>query len=170
LLNLSSRQFASPGLERIIASALTEADIDPKDLDLELTESIIMHDEKNTVETLFKLHDMGVTLSVDDFGTGYSSLSYIQRFPLDTLKIDRSFVRYITSNSKDAEMIDSIIALGHSMNLKVLAEGVETVEQLEYLQSRGCDEAQGFYYSKAVTADRITEILRQTSAHVVSLD
>ena len=161
-VNLSSRQFASKGLEKLIASALTEADINPEDLDLELTESIIMHDEKHIVETLFKLHDMGVCLSVDDFGTGYSSLSYIQRFPLDTLKIDRSFVRDITSNSKDAEMIDSIIALGHSMNLKVLAEGVETIEQLQYLQSRGCDEAQGFYYSKAVTADEITAILTKT--------
>lgn len=159
-VNLSARQFMRSGLEKVIGSILAEADLQAKELELELTESIIMHDGTTVVDTLAKLHEMGVGLSVDDFGTGYSSLSYIQRFPLDTLKIDRSFVRDITTNAKDAEMIDSIIALGHSMNLKVLAEGVETAEQLEYLKKKGCDEVQGFYFSKAVPADEIESLFK----------
>ena len=162
-VNLSSRQFSRPGLEKVIESILLETNLSADELDLELTESIIMHDTKTVVETLNKLHDMGVSLSVDDFGTGYSSLSYIQRFPLDTLKIDRSFVRDITSNLVDAEMIDSIIALGHSMHLKVLAEGVETEEQLAYLQKKGCDEVQGFYFSQAVPAAEIEKMLDLSS-------
>lgn len=158
-VNLSTRQFSLPGLEKVVQSILLETNLPAQDLDLELTESILMHDTDTVVKTLNDLHDMGVGLSIDDFGTGYSSLSYIQRFPLDTLKIDRSFVQDITSNSSDAEMIDSIIALGHSMHLKVLAEGVETLEQLEYLQKQGCDEVQGFYFSKAVTATEIEDLL-----------
>lgn len=158
-VNLSSRQFSRPGLEKVIENILLETNLEPEDLDLELTESIIMHDTETVVNTLTKLHNMGLGLCIDDFGTGYSSLSYIQKFPLDTLKIDRSFVCDITHNSADAEMIDSIIALGHSMHLKVLAEGVETEEQLEYLHKRGCDEVQGFYFSQAVPAGDIEIML-----------
>ncbi|MCK4706100.1 MAG: EAL domain-containing protein, partial [Gammaproteobacteria bacterium] len=121
--------------------------------------SIIMHDTSIVSDTLQALHQMGVSLSIDDFGTGYSSLSYIQRFPLDRLKIDRSFVEDIMKSADDAAMIVSIIALAHSMKLQVLAEGVETKEQLEYLQKQGCDEVQGFYFSRPLPADEFEKLL-----------
>ena len=158
-VNLSARQFWKPGLAKVVQNILTETGIEPGFLELELTESIIMHDTDIVSNTLATLHEIGVELSIDDFGTGYSSLSYIRRFPLDRLKIDRSFVRDIMSNPDDAEMIVSIIALGHSMKLKVLAEGVETLEQLQYLQMQGCDEVQGFYFSKPLPADELGALL-----------
>ncbi len=158
-VNLSARQFWKPGLAKVVQNILTETGIEPGFLELELTESIIMHDTDIVSDTLATLHEIGVELSIDDFGTGYSSLSYIRRFPLDRLKIDRSFVRDIMSNPDDAEMIVSIIALGHSMKLKVLAEGVETLEQLQYLQMQGCDEVQGFYFSKPLPADELGALL-----------
>ncbi len=158
-VNLSTRQFRKPGLEKVIGNIMEETGINPIDLELELTESIIMHDTLAISDTLYELHQMGIGLSIDDFGTGYSSLSYIQRFPLDRLKIDRSFVQDITTNSEDADMIVSIIALGHSMKLQVLAEGVETKDQLVYLQEQGCDEVQGFYFSCPVPANEIVALL-----------
>ena len=161
-VNLSARQFWKPGLAKVVEGCLQESGIAAQYLDLELTESIIMHDTDIVVETLADLHKAGVELSVDDFGTGYSSLSYLRRFPLDRLKIDRSFVRDIMSNPADAEMIVSIIALGHSMKLKVLAEGVETEEQLHYLREQGCDEVQGFYFSKPLPAEELDELFRQS--------
>jgi len=163
-VNLSARQFWKPGLDKLVQSTLTETGIEPANLDLELTESIIMHDTDIIVDTLTSLHETGVELSLDDFGTGYSSLSYIRRFPLDRLKIDRSFIQDIMTNPDDAEMIISIIALGHSMKLKVLAEGVETKEQLLYLQEQGCDEVQGFYFSKPLPADELGALLTQPAA------
>lgn len=158
-VNLSTRQFWKPGLEKVIGNILDESGINPIDLELELTESIIMHDTLTISDTLYELHQMGIGLSIDDFGTGYSSLSYIQRFPIDRLKIDRSFVQDITTSEEDAEMIISIIALGHSMKLQVLAEGVETKEQLDYLQQQGCDEVQGFYFSRPVPANELEALL-----------
>jgi len=158
-VNLSARQFWKPGLAKVVQSTLIETGIEPGSLDLELTESIIMHDTAIVSDTLAAMHETGVELSIDDFGTGYSSLSYIRRFPLDRLKIDRAFVRDIMTNPDDAEMIVSIIALGHSMKLKVLAEGVETKEQLMYLQAQGCDEVQGFYFSKPLPADELGTLL-----------
>jgi len=161
-VNLSARQFWRPGLEKVIENILEESGINPIDLELELTESIIMHDTLIISDTLNELHQLGIGLSIDDFGTGFSSLSYIQRFPLDRLKIDRSFVQDITTNSADAEMIISIIALGHSMKLQVLAEGVETKEQLIYLQEQGCDEVQGFYFSRPIPANELEKLLSST--------
>ncbi|RDH81278.1 MAG: hypothetical protein DIZ80_14325 [endosymbiont of Galathealinum brachiosum] len=158
-VNLSARQFWKPGLDKVIENILQEFNLKPADLELELTEGIIMHDTSVVIKTLNDIHDMGVRLAVDDFGTGYSSLSYVSRFPLDMLKIDRSFVRDITTNTDDAEMIMSIIALGHSMKLQVLAEGVETREQLFYLKEQGCDEVQGFYFSKPLPANEIEKLL-----------
>jgi diguanylate cyclase (GGDEF)-like protein/PAS domain S-box-containing protein len=162
-VNLSARQFWKPGLENIVANILEETGIDAADLELELTESIIMHDTPVVEETLEKLHQMGVGLSIDDFGTGYSSLSYIQRFPLDRLKIDRSFVRDIMTNVEDARMIVSIIALGHCMNLQVLAEGIETKDQLKYLQQQGCEEAQGFYFSCPLPVNELEKMFNLPS-------
>ena len=154
-VNLSARQFWNPGLAKAVQEILKNTGVQPSELDLELTESIIMHDTRITDDALNTFHDMGVELSIDDFGTGYSSLSYLKRFPIDRLKIDRSFVRDITTDKNDADMIKSIIALGHCMGLKVLAEGVETEEQLNYLKEHGCDEVQGYYYSRPVTAEGI---------------
>lgn len=158
-VNLSARQFRNAGLEKVVKNIIKESSIDPKNLELELTESIIMHDTSIVSDTLNALHQMGVGLSIDDFGTGYSSLSYIQRFPLDKLKIDRSFVQDIMMKPDDARMIVSIIALGHCMKLQVLAEGVETKDQLLYLQQQGCDEVQGFYFSRPIPANEMEELL-----------
>ncbi|MCK5002072.1 MAG: EAL domain-containing protein [Gammaproteobacteria bacterium] len=158
-VNLSARQFWNPGLATVVQEVLKNTGVQPCDLDLELTESIIMHDTKITEDALNTFHEMGVELSIDDFGTGYSSLSYLKRFPIDRLKIDRSFVRDITTDKNDADMINSIIALGHCMGLKVLAEGVETEEQLNYLKEHGCDEVQGYYYSRPVAAEEIEVLL-----------
>lgn len=158
-VNLSARQFWKPGLEKVVKNIIEASDINPENLELELTESIIMHDTSIVSDTLNALHQMGVGLSIDDFGTGYSSLGYIQRFPLDRLKIDRSFVQDIMTNPADAEMIISIIALGHSMKLQVLAEGVETKDQLLYLQQQGCDEVQGFYFSRPIPANEMEVLL-----------
>jgi diguanylate cyclase (GGDEF)-like protein/PAS domain S-box-containing protein len=158
-VNLSARQFWKPGLAKVIERILQETGINAEQLDLELTESIIMHDTEITINTLNELEQLGVEISIDDFGTGYSSLGYIKRFPITRLKIDRSFVSDVATNTSDAEMVASIIALGHAMKLKVLAEGVESEEQLRYLQEQGCDEVQGFFYSRPVTADEFEQFL-----------
>ena len=160
-INLSARQFREAGLDKTVSRIFTETGVQPNLIDLELTESIIMHDPKIAIDTLNKFHDMGVELSIDDFGTGYSSLSYLKRFPINRLKIDREFVRDITTDKNDADLIKSIIALGHCMNLKVLAEGVEDIEQLNYLKEHGCDEIQGYYYSKPIPADELEVLCKK---------
>lgn len=168
-VNLSARQFEKPGLDKVVVNILEELDMNPVYLELELTESIIMHDTAIVLDTLKSFHKIGIRLSIDDFGTGYSSLSYIQRFPLDRLKIDRSFVKDIIDNTDDAEMIVSIIALAHSLNLQVIAEGVETKEQLQYLQEQGCDELQGYYFSPPVPAGELEALLNCSKNNIVSL-
>ncbi len=133
-------------------SALAEANLEPGFIELELTESAVMHNPEQSAATLAQLSEMGVHISIDDFGTGYSSLSYLRRFPLDKLKIDRSFIRDLMKNPDDASIVNAIISLAHSLRLRVVAEGVETAEQLEFLRQLGCDQYQGFYCSPAVTA------------------
>lgn len=157
-INLSARQFWRPGLAEVVKDILVKTDVDPCQIDFELTESIIMRDAKATIDTLNDFHEMGFELSIDDFGTGYSSLSYLKRFPINRLKIDRSFVSDIVIEKDGDDMINAIIALGHSMGLQVLAEGVETEEQLDYLKQHGCDEVQGYLYSRPIPADEL-EIL-----------
>ncbi|MCW8831272.1 MAG: EAL domain-containing protein [Gammaproteobacteria bacterium] len=154
-VNLSARQFWQSKLTDVVKDVLEETGVQASQLDLELTESIIMRDTKVTIDTLNNFHEMGIELSIDDFGTGYSSLSYLKRFPIDRLKIDRTFVRDITTDKNDADMIKTIIALGHCMGLQVLAEGVETEEQLNYLKEHGCDEVQGYFYSQPVPAEML---------------
>jgi len=149
-VNLSARQFRMAGLDRAIAAIVAEAGIEPGLLELELTESLLMHDPEETVKTLGNLERYGVRLAVDDFGTGYSSLMYLKRFPLDALKIDRAFVSDATNNAEDAAIVRAIIDLGHNLGLKVVAEGVETQAQLDFLRGCGCDEMQGFLFSAAV--------------------
>ena len=121
-------------------------------LELELTESIIMHDVESNISTFRKLKKMGVKLAIDDFGTGYSSLAYLKLFPIDHLKIDRSFVFNIANDENDAAIAASVVVLAHSMNLQVVAEGVESVEQLEILRKQGCDFVQGYLFSKPLAA------------------
>ena len=120
-----------------------------------------MSDITPAVETLHRIKALGVNLSIDDFGTGYSSLSYLSRFPIDVLKIDRSFVSDIGKDANDAAIVASIIALAHNLKLAVIAEGVETIEQLDYLRRQGCDEMQGYYFSRPLPAEEFEQLLRQ---------
>ncbi len=147
-VNVSSQQFRQQGLLQTIQSALGQAKLDPKHLVIELTESMIMANPAESVAALREIKEMGLKLSVDDFGTGYSSLSYLKRFPLDELKVDRSFVKDIPGDADDAAITAAIIVLAHSLGLSVVAEGVETAEQLAFLKNVGCDEFQGYFFSK----------------------
>ena len=162
-VNLSALQFRQPDLVGMVARILAETGFDPvtQGLELELTESLLMKNVGETVATLHRLHEMGVKLSIDDFGTGYSSLSYLKRFPLNSLKIDQSFVRDLSSNPDDAAIVSAIIALGHGLKLSVIAEGVETAGQLAYLRELKCDEMQGFLFSRPVPASEITQLLQE---------
>lgn len=152
-VNISARQFQQQGLVSSIAKILEDSGVDSSVLELELTESVIMHDPVGAVDTLGELKDMGIGVCIDDFGTGYSSLSYLKRFPIDTLKIDQSFVRDCTFDTDDASIVTAVISLAHSLKMKVVAEGVETKEQLEFLQTQGCDVFQGYYFGRPVPAD-----------------
>ena len=162
-VNLSARQFRQPHLLAVVTKAIEDAGLDPysDSLELEVTESVIMKDMEGTISTLNKLHDMGVRLSIDDFGMGYSSLSYLKRFPINTLKIDQSFVRDITTDADDAAIAATIVTLGHSLKLNVIAEGVETAEQLALLREMKCDEIQGYYFSKPLVAAELEKLLQQ---------
>ncbi|MBS4096937.1 MAG: EAL domain-containing protein [Sulfuricella sp.] len=158
-VNLSANQFRQPGLLDTVAKTLADSGLPPGQLELELTESILMRDSELIIATLQSLKKMGVQLSIDDFGTGFSSLAYLKRFDLDKLKIDQSFVRDITSDPDDLAIARAVIALGHSLNLKVIAEGVENGEQLELLRANGCDEIQGYYFSRPQPAAEIPRLL-----------
>ncbi|MYN02161.1 EAL domain-containing protein [Pseudoduganella sp. DS3] len=160
-VNLSARQFAQPELVSSIAAVLAETGLDPSLLELELTESLFMHDVAQGVNLLYELKSLGVALSIDDFGTGYSSLSYLRNFPIDVLKIDRSFVNDIATDADDAAIVVSVIALAHNLELRVIAEGVESEEQLEFLRRHGCDEFQGFYFSRPVEAAQLRQMLHE---------
>ncbi len=160
-VNLSARQFGAADLLPGIEAVLGDTGLDPSCLELELTESLFMSDVTPAVELLHRMKSLGVNLSIDDFGTGYSSFSYLSRFPIDVLKIDRSFVNDITHDANDAAIVASIIALAHNLRLSVIAEGVETAEQLDYLRHQGCDEMQGYYFSKPLPAHEFEQLLRQ---------
>jgi diguanylate cyclase (GGDEF)-like protein len=146
-VNLSARQFRQDSLIETVRGALAAARLEPRYLELELTETAVMQDAESSVQIMRRLSDLGLRISVDDFGTGYSSLSYLRRLPLDKLKIDRSFIREIVTSRDDAEIVRAIVTLAHSLHLKVIAEGVETAEQLTFLRSLGCDQYQGFHCS-----------------------
>ncbi|MDO9227864.1 MAG: EAL domain-containing protein [Pseudomonadota bacterium] len=159
-VNLSSRQFNQNNLDEVVAAVLHDTGLPPDCLELELTERIIMQDAESTITILQKLRALGVQFSIDDFGTGYSSLSYLKRFPIDRIKIDQSFVREIISSAEDAAVSQAIISLAHSLNLKTVAEGVETAEQQEFLRTLQCDEIQGFHFSRPVPEQEISRLLR----------
>ena len=158
-VNLSARQFGHSELLASIEAALAGAGIAPRFLEIELTESLIMKDVDQAIHILNDLKRLGVTLSIDDFGTGYSSLAYLKRFPLDILKIDRSFVADVSADPDDAAIVASIISLAHNLRLKVIAEGVETGEQLAYLRRQGCDQMQGYYFSRPVEFDAVLALM-----------
>jgi diguanylate cyclase (GGDEF)-like protein/PAS domain S-box-containing protein len=160
-VNLSPIQFRRRSVREAVAAAIASSGIDPHTLDLELTEGILLGDAEDVVAQLHSLRALGVGLSLDDFGTGYSSLSYIRKFPLDRLKIDRSFIQGIGINQSDLAIVRTIIDLGHILRLRVLAEGVETKAQLALLQAEGCDEVQGFHFSQPVPADRFVNLLAE---------
>jgi EAL domain-containing protein (putative c-di-GMP-specific phosphodiesterase class I) len=143
-----------------VSQALANSCFAPGSLELEITESVLMHNAQATVEMLEQLNRMGLKLAVDDFGTGYSSLSYLKRFPIDTLKIDQSFVRDVTTDADDASLVTAIIAMGHALQLNVIAEGVETPEQLDFLIRHGCDGMQGYLFSRPLPAEEITRLLQ----------
>jgi EAL domain-containing protein (putative c-di-GMP-specific phosphodiesterase class I) len=157
-VNVSALQFNSAFIKTVRA-VLQETGLDPAKLELELTEGVVMADAGATLQSLTELKDMGVTLSIDDFGTGYSSLSYLSRFPLDELKIDRSFVIEYDKSDNDASLVIAIIAMARSLNLRLVAEGVETSEQYEFLTSNGAHVIQGYLFSKPVPADELQPLL-----------
>lgn len=160
-VNLSARQLASQNLLRTIRSVLDETGLPARQLELEITESSLMDNIEMAAATLTRLSEMGVHLSIDDFGTGYSSLNYLKRLPIDTLKVDQSFIRDVSSDPDDAIIVQATIAMAQNMNLRVVAEGVMTVAQLDFLALHHCDEIQGFYFSKPLPADDIEQLLRE---------
>ncbi|HSR55383.1 MAG TPA: EAL domain-containing protein, partial [Alphaproteobacteria bacterium] len=156
-VNMSSRQFHQEDMLETVTAALQESGLDARQLNIEITESSLMQKPDDAVVTLCLLHNMGVGIAIDDFGTGYSSLGHLKRFPLQALKIDRAFINDVTENPEDAAIVRAILAMAHSLSLKVVAEGVESEEQLKFLDEAGCDEVQGFLISKPVAAEEITE-------------
>ncbi len=161
-VNLSIRQLRQPDLAQLVSAVLKETGLRPDDLELEITESIMMTKVDTAMKFLTEMNDLGVQLSIDDFGTGYSSLSYLKKLPVNTLKIDQSFVSDIGVDENDASIVRSIISLGHQFNLQVIAEGVETLEQLNFLRAHGCDEMQGYYFSRPLPPDDFLALINSS--------
>jgi EAL domain-containing protein (putative c-di-GMP-specific phosphodiesterase class I) len=160
-VNISALQFRQPNFVETVQRALAAADLEARFLGLEVTESVIMHDAERVTDCLAQLKGMGLELAIDDFGTGYSSLSYLKRFPIDKLKIDKSFVRDINRDRDDAAIVSAIIGLTRSLGLKTIAEGVETPEQHEFLRAYGCDEVQGYLFSTPLPAADCAKLLAE---------
>jgi diguanylate cyclase (GGDEF)-like protein/PAS domain S-box-containing protein len=161
-VNLSPRQFQHSDLQKMIADALDFAGLDPHFLELEITEGTAMQNTERTIATLNSLREMGVMISIDDFGTGHSSLNYLRTFPIDSIKLDQTFVHEIEVSRRDRAIVSAVISMAHGLGLRVTAEGVETEGQLDFLRSEGCDDVQGFYFGAAVAADRIGETANRT--------
>ncbi len=156
-VNLSAMQFNHPGLIEQVREVLERHALEPRFLTLEITESTAMRDADQSLAILCQLNQMGVDISIDDFGTGYSSLLYLKRLPASELKIDRGFVRDLTHDTEDAAIIAAIVALGRTLNLKIVAEGVETPEQQEFLTRLGCNSLQGFLLGRPMPADQFAQ-------------
>jgi diguanylate cyclase len=159
-VNISATEFRNDGYIADLKAILTDVRLEPRYLEIELTETVLMQHSHTTASMLQALKAMGVRLALDDFGTGYSSLSYLRRFPLDALKIDRSFVQEIDGDSSEAPIIKAVIDMAKSIKLRVIAEGVETSEQFSFLRGRSCDEGQGYYFSPPVVAEQFSELLK----------
>jgi EAL domain-containing protein (putative c-di-GMP-specific phosphodiesterase class I) len=153
-------QFHQPGLVESVRAALDDAGLEPRHLEIELTESCVMSNPEESISVLEALSRMGVLVSVDDFGTGYSSMSYLRRFPIDKLKIDKTFVAEMDTRADDASIVQAIVSLAHGLQLKVVAEGVETQAQLEALRTLGCDQYQGYYCSPALPPAEFEQLIR----------
>ena len=161
-VNISSHQFRDSGLIEDVFEALTGAGIEASFRELEITESVLLQDVDKTLIELKALKEAGISLSIDDFGTGYSSLSYLKRFPIDTIKIDRSFVKDLHKDADDAAICAAILAMSAQLGRNVVAEGVETMEQLEFLRSHGCNHIQGFVYSRPLSSTQFFALLQNT--------
>lgn len=161
-VNVSGQQFARSDISDIVYAVLTETGIDPRCLELELTETSLMANADATVKTLFKLKELDLSIAVDDFGAGYSSLGYLKNFPIDRIKIDRSFVRDVCNNPDDRAIVEAIIAIASKLNLDVIAEGVESSEQCTFLMNCGCEEIQGFYFYRPLSEDKFVELLKES--------
>jgi len=158
-VNVSGRQITHTPLDEVVREALALSGLDAQYLELEITESVFVDQAEDSVRALDALKKLGVSLAIDDFGAGYSSLSYLKRFPIDRLKIDQTFIQEISSNSHDEAIAHAVVSLGHSLQLTVIAEGVETAEQLETLRVQGCDEIQGFLFSRPLSAENFAAFL-----------
>jgi diguanylate cyclase (GGDEF)-like protein/PAS domain S-box-containing protein len=167
-VNLSPVQFRKQDVRGLVLSALKESGLKPDLLELELTENILLQNTEAVTRDIRELQKVGVTFSIDDFGTGYSSLAYVKSFPVDRLKIDQCFIRNLRADPNDAAIVRAVISLGHSLNLEVLAEGVETAEQVAALRAEGCDEVQGFFFSKAVPAEEFIALVQRDAEAALS--
>jgi EAL domain-containing protein (putative c-di-GMP-specific phosphodiesterase class I) len=156
-------QFRHPSLPSLVTRILNEEGLDPQYLELELTEGVAMNNPIAAIAIMDDLHERGIRMSIDDFGTGYSSLSYLKKFKVYKLKIDQSFVRDITTDPEDKAIVGAVISMAHSLGLQTIAEGVETIDQLDYLREQGCDEIQGYYYSKPLPAELLETFVRDRS-------
>jgi len=163
-VNFSPSQVEHPRFVNMLFKQLKEYNFPPENLEIELTENVIMNDLEHMIQKLSKLADHGITIAIDDFGTGYSSLNYLHKLPIHTLKVDQSFVHDIQNADNEACIVNAIVAMAHGLKLNIVAEGVETANQLEYLKSLGCHEIQGFFFGKARPADE-TILLINSSAH-----
>jgi predicted signal transduction protein with EAL and GGDEF domain len=160
-VNLSGVQFKRGDVEQTVLAALESSGQDPAYLELEITESTLIHNVEDALDSVAQLKRLGVRLSIDDFGTGYSSLSYLKRFNVDKLKVDQSFIRDLTIDPNDAAIVQAVIQMGHSLNLRVIAEGVESAESLARLQALGCDEVQGYHFAKPMPADEFARYVSE---------
>jgi len=158
-VNISAMEFRDEDFLEGVFKILEQTGLDPRSLELELTESVLMKRAESTQSILKALRASGVQLAVDDFGTGYSSLSYLRKFPIDALKIDQSFIRQITTAPDETTIVTAVISMGRSLKLRVIAEGVESQEELAFLQARQCDEAQGYYFSRPVLPEQFAKLL-----------
>jgi EAL domain-containing protein (putative c-di-GMP-specific phosphodiesterase class I) len=163
-INVSARQFRQAGFVDKVHAAIHQYNIDPMQLKSELTESMLLDNIEETIATMHSLKKIGIKFSLDDFGTGYSSLQYLKRLPLDQLKIDQAFVRDISSDSSDRAIVRTIIAMAESLNLNVIAEGVETEEQKSFLLQKGCTHYQGYLFGKPLPIDQFEELLKKQLA------
>jgi len=162
-VNVSARQFQAPNVVSMIKGAIDRSGFDPSLLEIEITESTAMLDPALTAEILLDLKNLGMSIAIDDFGVGHSSLNYLKRFPIDTLKIDQSFVKDITRGGSDGAIVSAVIAMGKALNIRVVAEGVETQEQLNFLKEHGCYEFQGYLFSRPMAANALTEMIHTAS-------
>jgi EAL domain-containing protein (putative c-di-GMP-specific phosphodiesterase class I) len=159
-VNVAARQLVQPDFAATVAKALETTGVNPRQLCLEITEAVLIDDVETVRRELAKVRGLGVRLAVDDFGTGYSSVGYVRQFPLDSVKIDKSFVQGLTTGAEDAAIAQAIIKMAHALGLSTVAEGVESADELARLQQLGCDYVQGFYFAAPLTADAVDGLMR----------